>query len=239
MIPVKSRLAERTRSHTKGMRRANWRTTFLRILFAVLNLRAVFGAHVVAAQSFPSPSPTIQKLPSFCNTTTPKGVEFMKALSAIIAHGDLTDIAFIEKALDTKLIPYPEEEPGYHEYVEYHARQPLAGSVFIGLDVHFAKAEQAKDGFVGILSFSQRIFPGIIISCTENTICISASDLSAHFGGGFKRAIPIVDFGEDPNIVQTKELGGVGKNGTEIYLSFTHSKGCNYVFRGNITENPP
>ena len=76
--------------------------TFLsRVLMAVLNVPVVFGAHAAVAQSSPPPV-AIHQLPSYCQRSTLTGVKFMQMVQAIIAHGDLTDIAFLEKTFGTK-----------------------------------------------------------------------------------------------------------------------------------------
>jgi hypothetical protein len=57
-------------------------------------------------QSLPPPQ-NVPSPPTYCKTSALNGPTFMKLIQRIVAHGDLTDIKYIEKTLDIRL---PEEE---------------------------------------------------------------------------------------------------------------------------------
>jgi len=61
-----------------------------------------FGVQASGSQTSPLPQTAVQQPALNRNSAPLTKAEFLKAISAIIVHGDLTDATFIEKTLGVK-----------------------------------------------------------------------------------------------------------------------------------------
>ena len=77
------------------------------ILLLAATLLVAFRAQSAGAQTRPLPL-SVSVPAAYCKQSTLTGPAFLNLLNTIIKHGDLTDIAFLQKTLGTKLSLNPE-----------------------------------------------------------------------------------------------------------------------------------
>jgi hypothetical protein len=91
----------------------------------------------------------LQSLPPFCKKFTLTDAQFLDMLHAIVNHGDVTDIAFMEKTLGTKLSQVPTyREDGKPDPDEtYYRNDHLLGSpIPVEIDIFRGKERQEMGG---------------------------------------------------------------------------------------------
>ncbi len=136
----------------------------------------MLGVHMAAAQSTPTPQSEVPNPPSYCKASTLTGKEFMQSIQAIIAHGDLTDVAFNEKTLDTKFTADPYWE-AYSlpnpQILHLSSDQVLGSKIHTEVIVFKAKSQELKAGFIAGLGFVGP--PNFIADCLHIPISHFAS----------------------------------------------------------------
>jgi hypothetical protein len=214
--PFKLQPTRRTRSLAKAMAIA-----YSSILFVALSAIAAFASPKATSQSMASGRPT---LPSYCQSTTLDGVQFMNMLQAIIAHGDLSDIAFIEKTLGTKFNSYGWNDDGTPAPQKLNGdtiNHDAAGIFDNPLQVHlliFQSEALKKQGNVDRMTFESSSFSNQNQNFISDCLHISISNFSSFYGKGYSipppPALPPPAFPPSPEFMQ--KHAGPKKNGSDI-----------------------
>jgi hypothetical protein len=156
----------------------------------------------------------------------------MQSIQAIIAHGDLTDVAFNEKTLDTKFTADPYWEaysPPNPQILHLSSDQVLGSKIHTEVIVFKAKSQQLKNGFIAGLGFGGP--PNFIADCLH----IPISHFASFFGGNFS-GLPT---GEGiPTASETNVLGSPGKNGTHLHVTFDYGFDKNVVTAVSVYQQP-
>jgi hypothetical protein len=213
-------------------------TVHSRRLFAAVGLQVLFAAQVAQAQSTGLPThqaltqPPIQHSPTYCKQSTLTNVKFMQLIQALIAHGDLTDIAFIEKMLGTKFSSnYGTKLDGTpeHQTIILNSDQMLGGPIHVELIINYELSKQSKTGIIAALAIGQQ--SNFFADCLQ----INESYLSSYFGGNFLGKPPGPGI---PTASVDQMNGRTGHNGSQIYLSFTYNLSGGLVTSFGISESP-
>lgn len=177
---------------------------------------AVFGVHAAAAQSPPLPSPPPQQLPAYCAASKLTGNEFLQAIQKIIAHGDLTDIGFLEKTLGTKFSSshgLSEKGTPDSQFLILDSEQTLKNPISVNVIIFYAKSDQLRFHQIAGIAFGDK--SNFIADCFH----LSPADLSSYFGGGFYRYIPPPG---SPIATYYQRTSSPGKGGSKISISFRY-----------------
>lgn len=232
-----------------------------RILGVSLAALAIFADHVAAAQSVDSTA-TVQHLPTYCNVSTLDGDEFMRMISTIIVHGDLTDVEFMEKTLGTKLtVSYGWKRDGTpdHQKPVYHTDHVLGSPIQATLFVNTVKANPPKSGWISSLDFGIPSFPLTNSNFMIDCLHISTSEFFAVYKGPYDFTVPVPSPAAPPllgspkvaptgsvNATAAQLRGAPGKNGSELDVRFSYAvydmqnftPGNSRVSRVIIVQNP-
>jgi hypothetical protein len=118
------------------------------------------GAQTAGAQTAPLPQATLQQLgaPSvpagYCKQFTLTGPIFLNMVNTIVNHGDLTDIAFLEKALGTKFRQLPGLAPGTDlDNLAYKSDQVLGSPLPVQVIAIKGKEIQSNGSLIGEVRF--------------------------------------------------------------------------------------
>jgi hypothetical protein len=211
-------------------------------LFATLGMLLVFGLQVADAQTSPLSRVEFQQSSSFCKITTPEEAKFVNAISAIVAHGDLTDVAFFEKALETKFQTYSRpNDPGYP--VDYSG--PYLGDLdYADITVYPPPSQGPRRDIAVWMTFEVgaiRRAP----TCMGQDLYISGPALSAYFGGGFHPFSYGFTGGcgmcgplAKDVINESKELRRVSNGSLGIYMTIEYGTEYNSVYQVDLIEKP-
>jgi hypothetical protein len=173
------------------------------------------GAQKAGAQTPPAPQNTSTPA-SYCKQSSLTGPAFLNLLNTIIKHGDLTDVAFLQKTLGTKFnLSYgmkPDESPD-HQHLKYDSDHVLDSPIHVNLDVHLDVIEDKPSLFGNAIAAIRFVGRGYINDCMK----LPADDLESRYGADGFRAIhnswgPLVG-----------ELAGQkipGKNNTKLMISW-------------------
>lgn len=106
-----------------------------RVLITAIVTPIIFAAHDAFAQSAAS-SLEPQRPPAYCKGSTLNTAEFLRIIHEIIAHGDLGDVAFMEKTLGTKFsVTYGSYGDGSPPQPSYQSDQMLGTPIHTSLDI--------------------------------------------------------------------------------------------------------
>jgi hypothetical protein len=146
--------------------------------FILFTVAAIFALHPAQAQPTGSNTCHFQ--------TSAAGPGFMQSLQAIITHGDLTDVPFIEKTMGVKFTESQNPNlnlPGLALYQNTPA-SPFGSSILVRLDVNHATPDFFAPGVLGSLLLDAD-YDGAFTSDCPN---MPATDFESFFGGGFAPA---------------------------------------------------
>jgi len=205
------------------MASAGLRTVLSQRLVASAGVALLLSAQAAAAQPVIAPQTAPQNIPSYCQRSTLTAVEFMQTIQTIVAHGDLTDIAFIEKKLKTKFtVSYDLQADGTpdRQAVFFKSDQTLGSPIPAQLHIFYAKSKQRETHIIAALGIG-----GNTSNFIENCLHITAGNFISFFGGDFFGG-PGRKFMPEATGTQTK--GRSGMNGSKIRLNFV------YKFEGNL-----
>lgn len=229
-----------TLSATTGILRALFTTLetdfgWTIFLAAAMSVTIAFDAQPASAQTSPLPQatlqrPAIQQIPAYCQHSTLTGLEFRGSIHAIIAHGDLTDVAFIEKTLGTEFsLNYGWKPDGSQDTQKliYQSNHMLGDTIQVSL--HINTASPPKGGQIAFISFNGNPMTALYPTFISDCLHMSSNDFSSSFGTEFFRDIPVGDVpvrGEPyspPPISVGKYLNYPGKDSTHLKLGIGYN----------------
>lgn len=223
----------------KGIRYSN-------VLLGFVSLLILFCTQASGAQALPLHQAKEPQLSSYCKTASPAGAKLMRGISKIIAHGDLTDVASVEKSLGIEFSWKSHLDPD--KYPTYY-KGGLPGLYNVTLIVMSTRMERFKREAIAQLFFDFAVDYDNTPSC-ERDLYISESDFSSHFNGGFHLVSSSCsghcapkDFAfDDPKIpiivLKTKDIRQVCQGRPGIRLNFLYTKKLDEVFRVSLIEIP-
>jgi len=210
-----------------GCRQRGKRTIITTIRASIFFVPAIFIAHAGEAQNAEVLRPA--SLAQNCKQSNLSGVALMQAVHTIITHGDLTDIVFTEKTLETKFSSksYAQTIHGTPDTggVLYQVDNALGSPIRVSLFINYSKERQLKSNLIAGISIKSGLFLNSDANFIVDCLKISESDFSDYFGGGF--LVNLATCCGDPYAEANKEPGSLGKNNSRIYL------GIDYVIRNN------
>ena len=201
------------------------------VLFAAVLV--AFAAQAAGAQTAPLPQPTLQQLgaPSapagYCKQSTLTGPVFLNLLSTIIKHGDLTDIAFLQKTLGTKFsMNYGPGLGGNpdHQEPEYDSDQVLDSPIHVHVVVHLDVIEGKPSLFGNAIAWirfegTSMASWGYIHDCME----LPVDELESRYGAdGFIQRYPT---GGGSIAGETTQAEFPGKNNTKLAIGWMYGSG--------------
>jgi hypothetical protein len=140
----------------------------------------------------------------------------MSLLNIITEHGDLTDIAFLEKTLGTKLSPLPFNGLGTPDPddITYNGDQVRGSPIYVQVSVTKGKDIQARSGAIAEVWFrplSQALF--------TNCLKLTTTDFVSVFG----RPTFIWDGGRYVGGDVTVKLKFLQKNGAKLEVQYSYT----------------
>ncbi len=144
------------------------------------------------------------------------GTEFLHVIQTIIAHGDLKDIAFLEKELDTKFsYRNGSSVDGTSEpkIMILDSQHLLGNPISVHLYLYYQKSNHLKLGPIASLGFDT---PSTFIA---GCFHFSPTDISSHLGREFFGK----GFGPGSTTrLYSPEKSSPAKNGSKIRLDFSY-----------------
>jgi hypothetical protein len=165
----------------------------------------------------------------------------MSEISAIIAHGDITDIPFAEKTFQTKFREEPAKtfngEPDPQRTL-FQTDQISGNPIHADVSLSRSKFNPQKDQFIGYMAIYDQHSAGHNTAFIEDCIDISARAFSSHFGGDFVH-IPAND-DPSPYTTQYRQQDFPGKNKTllQLGISSDYMRPDNPVVAVEISQVP-
>lgn len=170
------------RRHVNKYRQNGKRIVRSRPRAAVVCVLVMFGAHAADAQSVSAPQPASHQLPSYCRHSTLTGLQFLQLIHTIIAHGDLADVAFLEKTLGTKFsmssLPWRDGVPNV-----YQSNQVLGNPIEVSLSIDTVEEHNGHKVFS--ISFSDSHIANQDETFIPMCLHISVDDTISFFGEGY------------------------------------------------------
>lgn len=189
-------------------------------LSAFVALLLAFGVQTASAQTPILPRATLQQLGAsglpagYCKQFTLTGPIFLNMMDTIVKHGDLTDIAFLEKTLGTHLSlnpwigPYGTPDP---DTLYYKSDQVLGSSVPVEVRVFKGKKIQAAGGLIAEVRFQpprEALFPACLTLTSADFVSLFGRLSFMWIGGPLSHGDGYI------------RLKTPGKNGTKLEFSF-------------------
>ncbi len=198
-----------------------------------------FFANSPEAQSSSASPSSIHKQPAYCRTSKLTGLEFMKKIRSVIFHGDLTDIAFLQKNFAIKLnSSFGLSEDGKpDDRIEKFSSDAIVGSPIQMQLIHNTSHEMQLKYAIAYIIFSR--VPGKNSLNTEQNFIadclqLTASELSSYFGGGGWVGVPT----DGAPFAVYRDVGiSKGKADSIIDLSFTFNVGDKIVTSVTMAQN--
>lgn len=195
-------------------------------VFAEFLTRLVFVLCVVVATPAWAlgDGPLLEKLNPKCIGTNITGEKFLDMFYAIAMHGDLTDVPFIEKTLETKFdVKYFNSDDGKgHKYkrAQYYKKSLFNGPMWVTLEFDVERDPAAiYSNSIGRIDFDGRI----------ECLGIAKAAFNKKFGWPDRAPDAVLGGNHGTSESITQPLGAIGKDGTELKVG--------YGYNGAI-ENP-
>jgi hypothetical protein len=189
---------------------------------AFVALLLACGAQTAGAQTAPLPQATLQQLgaPSapagYCKQSSLTGPAFLNAFDTIIEHGDLTDIAFLQKTLRTKLSPLAGFGTPDLDDLVYESDQVLGSPLPVQVTVFKRKEIQTEGGVIAEVQLKPILLAQVY---AMNCLVLTPSDFVSLFG----QLNAVWTGGTLPGGVGFIKLKAPGKNGTKLEVSFGYN----------------
>ena len=170
---------------------------------------------VERAKSF-HPVPPRQRPPVDCSKATITGAQLLDKIHAIAMHGDLTDIPFIERTLETKFevkhesFDVGKEKPVRRDVYSSNFLFGLPIRVSVGLEL--GREHQLDINSIALMRFMD---PEVFHDC----LGIESSDFDAKFGKKFLRRVVTSDLG---TISASANMPNVGRDGASLYVAYSY-----------------
>jgi len=205
----------------------------------IVSAQIYFSAQVACAHSASASRQTSGQGPAFCDQSTLSADTFMPLVSKIIAHGDLTDVEFIEKTLNIKLSMREGVTPDgdLDPYSPFYQADYFDGTgIHIDIFTWGAKATQKNAPYRAIIVFKNELVPANFI---EHCFRISVHNFIAYFGGAFATNM-VATGGAGGSIVGGSQVDGSrGKHGSRVYLSYSVDANTQDVISGVEIKQTP
>lgn len=165
-----------------------------------------------------------------CEGITLTGEKFLDMFYAIAMHGDLTDVPFIEKTLETKFeVKYHElsSQQNYnYKRAEYSTKTILGAPIEVSFSFDVARDPRIVNNFVGMLRINSGIKGFSVFEC----IGLTEQQIRNKFTG--------------PNLAPDRNSGyipleGVGKDNSIVNIAYMYSSknSMKYVTNLNIAQS--
>jgi hypothetical protein len=202
-------------------------TVLARILAAAVSLTVAFGVQAAGAQTPPLPQPTLQQPaaqsanlpPGYCKQWPLTGPLFLNLVNTITEHGDLTDIAFLQKVLGTKLslsqISYGSGANGSTApHILYYTSNNVVGSpITVTVQIFKGNYTPETSGEISAVRFGSN-YQAAFINCLNLTTENFVSTFGRETGGWLSPS---------PGGEETIGLKKSSKNGTAIEVQFEYT----------------
>ncbi len=224
--------------------------------FIVVTVLIFFAVSPAFAQ--PNTRPPGLSKPSvrnYCDRSPISDVIFLGLLNKLVNHGDLTDIAFVERTLDARFLSRQDEVPNggpNNQPFYYETNQSFGGPTRLVLTVSYSRPEQLKRDIIGVMDIGGLRLGPPPNNFLEDCIQVSADKFSAYFGGGFQstpfylEGPPHVSYGQkwhgSPSSLAPYEIDCVqerdhaGKDGSKLYISFSYDPKSKLVTHVGIVQ---
>ncbi len=202
-----------------------------RAVLAVAGVVLMSTAHAAWAQppaqqlTPPGTAPSDSAQPAYCKQSTLTGPKFLDLLHAIIKHGDLTDITFLQNTLGTKFsFTYGKKPDGAQDSnsLFYTSDQIMENPIPVTVSIFKGKKAQEAAGEIASVRF-EPVSQDIFIKCLKLTAANFVSLFGRETGGGSGGPLSI-----GGGVIETKNRG---TNGTKLKILF----GYNYYLSGRPT----
>jgi hypothetical protein len=156
----------------------------------------------------------------------------MNMLDAIIKHGDLTDIAFLQKTLGAKFNLSSDEAIPDHQQLDYSSDQMMGAPIHVEGYVRKGEITQKPGGKIASLRFMPQpslIAPSFFVNCLK----LTGADFATTFGGQrFSYSSTLSPFS---GTGYTK-LNTLGKNDAKLDVMFSYE--FNYEPPNHLRPTP-
>jgi hypothetical protein len=219
------------------------RTILSRARFAVAGMAVMFAAHPTQAQPLASPlspeipisgtpQPVVHQATDYCKSSTLSSATFLNLIHTIVAHGDLTDVAFIEKTLGAKFNfdqDWSWDRTAVPNVLHLRSDEVLGSPITATLAISKIKSQQLNGGYIAAISMHGP--PNFISDCFHIPI--------HYFSSAFDDNFVFRPTGEGvPSGMYTQLKGVFGKNGSQMIVSFSFEFKDNIVDSVAITQEP-
>jgi len=235
------------------------RAVFSWTLAAVVSLPVPLAIPASAAQPISTPQRVTNQPPAYCRGSTLTGAEFMKLIHDIIAHGDLTDIAFAEKTFGTKFSSrhneMPNGNPDPQSFI-YETDNVLGNPIHIDLYVWNSKSDQDLTLEIAFIRIESSNYSSSNENFISDCLHIPAPEFASYFGNDFDIEFPTAgapianatpkyssDRDKSAEIVPlqldaSQIQGSTGRGGSKIYLGFSYHPKDNLAYEVVIRQKP-
>jgi hypothetical protein len=177
-----------------------------------------------------------------CTQPAETSTKFIEAYHAIALHGDLKDIAFIEKQLQIKLRAvsslsdkYPPNKKPHQYEADSLWGNPIKVTLIIIDDPHqivIINGQYVHPDYDAYLSFQ-----GPDWSFIHNCLRIPETDFTRPLGDGFKEENEA--FPHAPGSEKSKDMESVAEKNARIQVTYAYLKKDNLIYDAAIKQMPP
>lgn len=177
--------------------------------------------------------------PAYCKVATVTGVTLMQDINSILAHGNLTDVAFVEKTLGTKfkLSGHFSGRGRWPDSDDYDANEVLGNPIDIDLRIFSPSAKVLSADQLATLtigdfeSYSGQDYDNARPDFVRDCFGILKSEYASFFRGKFYQA-------EVEQSESAEEQVRPGPNHSTLYISFINA-GNNPINQISIDQSAP
>ena len=191
------------------------------ILLLAATLLVAFRAQSAGAQTRPLPL-SVSVPAAYCKQSTLTGPAFLNLLNTIIKHGDLTDIAFLQKTLGTKLSLNPEygaDGKPDPDNLDYNSDEVEGNPIHVAVRVRKGERVHEMGGEIALVQFVPAspsiIEPSFFVNCLK----LTGADFVSAFGRQGFFFVPTGPLGAG---FGKKRLNMPGKNDANLYVWFDY-----------------
>jgi hypothetical protein len=188
-----------------------------------------------------------------CKEYNLSSTAFMEAIKAVIQHGNLADVAFTEKELETKFSSqYFKGKNGQLDFKRsvYRTNNLLGSPINVVLDVPDQQSATLSYPWTGIVMFDGSNFPDRPGDFLADCVHLTVSEFSSYFGGDFsysKSTGPVdpIDAGDGDIMMPflsssnlgDQKIGSSGLDGSKVYLEFSFGKANDLIYGIRIFQS--
>ena len=205
------------------------------MLATVAGLLGVFSVQAAGAQT-PALRQGVSVPAEYCKQSSLTGPVFLKLLNAIIKHGDLTDIAFLQETLGTKFSlkydPAPDGTPDPN-WLDYNGDHVLGNPIHVEVVINKGSRIQEQGGEVAFVRFLPEpvgiIKPSFFVDC----LALTGADFVSLLGrSGF-----VFIWDDAPGAGSAgKTLNAPGKGDTRLRIIFNYDSNPQIMNYGHFPK---